>query len=878
MAMIRRSLPVRDRELADELEQLWIARRHEFGRGQANRWLARQALAFAVSVLPARCIPDRESLESAASDLRIAARALRRAPAFTTTFVLTLALAMGVVATVYGAAHWMLLRPVPGVRAADQLITMRLGMTGQRASHSSWSISQPDLVTLRQRMTAVSDLAAMTSAYVDVQERGAAPRRVAAEMVTTNYFRVLGARVLAGHGFDDDDAAGEPVAAILSYQLASAMAADPTAVIGSDLRVNGALLRVIGVMEPDFRGAELPGLALIWLPPSASSIVDPSTRPDARADRMFGMWQRMIGREAIGSTPRLVEAEANGVMAAVRREFSRHSYASALLTFQVYPGAGLDPAVRISARHTLALLVGAAAFLLCLATANLTNLALVHTLRRGDATAMRIALGASRMRVTQGLLAEGILLGMAGAGAATLIVVAGCRWLASAQLSEFGASLRGVHVDAHVLVFVMAMSFVVTLLSYVWPALTRQRHVMARLMGRAVVGRGVHGLRSALAGLQVTLSVVLVIAAMLLEHTVANLSRVDLGFLPQHLLTIRAAPKLHGYDAHKIDLLGRALEDRLRDTPELTGVGIVSPAPLRSTYIIGWLQRRPGDTERHEDVTGANYFVTPGFLNALGVRFLAGDRDWRADSGTVVITATMLRELLPGTSPASAIGHVVYGPDDVPLRIAAVTADVRLSDLTREPLPTSFRPLREGSLDEPIVIYLRSAATLSTGVATVTHAMAGIAPDIPLYDPRSAREDVDLQFAAQRVMANVAAALGVLGITLAAVGLYGVLASIVAAEQKEFAIRAALGAGSTEIVRSVLARGLTPAVVGMVVGVAGAALVSRLFSSLLFGVATLDSMAYGWGLAAAAGSCLLASLPPAFRAAHVPIVRLLRAE
>jgi predicted permease len=878
MAVIRRSLPARDRELADELALLWLARRREVGRGPANRWLARQALGFAVSVLPARCIPDRESLRSAASDMRIAARALRRAPAFTTTFVLTLALAMGVVATVYGAAHWMLLRPVPGVRAADRLITMRLGMSGQRVSHSSWPISQPDLATLRQRMSAVSDLAAMTSAYVDVQERSAAPRRVAAEMVTINYFRVLGARILAGRGFDDGDTVGEPETVMLSYRLASAMAADPASVIGSDLRVNGALLRVIGVMEPHFRGAELPGLALLWLPPSASSIVDPSTRPDARSNRMFGMWQRMIGREAMGSTPRLVEAEANGVMAAVRREFSRHSYASALLTFQVYPGAGLDPAVRMSARHTLALLVGAAAFLLCLAAANLTNLALVHTSRRGDAMAVRVALGATKTRIVQGLFAEGILLGAAGAGAATLLVIAGCRWLASAQLSEFGASLRGIHVDAQVVVFVMATSFVVTLLCYVWPAVTRQRHVMARLMGRAVVGRGVYGLRSALAGLQVALSVVLVIAALLLGHTVANLSRVDLGFSPRHLLTVRAAPMLHGYDAHKVDLLGRALEDRLRDTPDLTGVGVVSPAPLRSTYTIGWLQRRPGDTERHEDVTGANYFVTPGFLRALGMRFLAGDRDWRADSGSVVITATMLRELLPGISPASAIGHVVYGPHDTPLRIAAVTADVRLSDLTREPLPTTFRPLGESSLDEPIVIYLRSVASLSAGVATVTRAMAGIAPDIPLYDPRSAREDVDLQFAAQRVMANVATALGLLGITLAAVGLYGVLASIVAAEQKELAIRAALGAGTKEIVRSVLARGLAPAAAGMIVGVGGAALVSRLFSSLLFGVATVDSISYGWGLAAAAGASLLASLPPAYRAARIPIVRLLRAE
>lgn len=828
--------------------------------------------------MAARCIPDSESLASAVSDVRIASRALRRAPAFAFAFMLTLGLATGVVATVYGAAHWMLLRPVPGVSAADQLITMRLGMRGQRASHSSWAISQPDLATLQERMTAVSDLAAMTPAYVDVQERGAAARRVAAEIVTPNYFRVLGARVLAGRGFGDGDAAGEPDAIVLSYKLASTLYTDPESGIGAGIRINGALLRVVGVMEPEFRGAELPGSPLLWLPPSTISLVDRSAGPDARADRMFGMWQRMIGRQATGSNPQLVEAEANGVMAAVRQEFSRHSYASALLSFQVYPGTGLDPAVRISTRHTLALLVGAAALLLCLAAANLTNLALVHTLRRSGAMGVRIALGAARGRIVQGLLVEGILLGACGAGIAALLVMGGCRWLASVQLSEYGASLRGIRVDAHVFGFVMTLSIVVTLVSFLWPAVTRQRNAIAHLMGRAVTSRDAHRLRSVLVTLQVALSVVLVVAAMLLGHTVVNLSRVDLGFSPSHLLTVRAAPRSHGYDARKIDILGRALEDRLHGMPDLEGVGAVSPAPLRSAYSIGWLQRHPGDTERHEDVTGANYFVTPGFLHALGVRFLAGDPNWRADSGTVVITAAMLRELLPGTAPASAIGHVVYGPRDTPLRIAAVTADVRLSDLTREPLPTSFRPLRESPLDEPIVIYLRSAASSSAGLATVTRAMAGIAPDIPLYDARSAREDVDLQFAAQRVMADVATALGLLGITLAAVGLYGVLASIVAAEQKEFAIRAALGAGTGVIARSVLGRGLAPVVVGAAAGVAGAGLASRLFSSLLFGVATLDSISYGWGVAAVAGVSLLASLPPAWRAARVPIVRLLRAE
>ncbi|MGH7621006.1 MAG: ABC transporter permease, partial [Gemmatimonadaceae bacterium] len=282
-------------------------------------------------------------------------------------------------ATVYSATNWVLLRPVPGVRGTDRLISMRLGMKYSRASHSSWGISQPDLATLQARLTTLDELAAMTPVDVDLRVHDAAPRRAAAELVTANYFHVLRARVFAGRALAaEDEADVAPRTTVVSYELAHAITRDPGSAVGSDVRVNGILLRVVGVMEPGFRGAELPGSPLLWLPASALAIVDPSAKAGARSDRRFRVWQRMIGRRAANATPAEVEAAANGVMEAVRKEFFRNSYASTLLTFQVFPGVGLDPAVRLSARQTLVLLMGAAAFLLCLAVANLTNLALAH--------------------------------------------------------------------------------------------------------------------------------------------------------------------------------------------------------------------------------------------------------------------------------------------------------------------------------------------------------------------------------------------------------------------------------------------------------------------------------------------------------------------
>lgn len=817
--------------------------------------------------------------DSSVSDARVSLRVFRRSPAFVLTFALTLAVATAAFATVYSAANWVLLRPVPGVRGGDRLITMRLGPTFSRASHSSWGISEPDLVTLRERMTPLEDLAAMTPEEVDIQVRRAPPRRIAAEIVTGNYLHILGARLLAGRAFGAEDEADlVPRTMVLSYGFARTIAENPTSIIGTDIRVNGALLRVVGITEPGFRGAQLPGRPLLWLPASAISLVDPSARRDARGDRMFPVWKRMIGRLASGASPAQVEAAADAVMESVRKEFARNSYASTFLTFQVFPGVGLDPAVRLSARHTLAMLIGAATCLLCLAIANLTNLAFSHILARRRAIALRIALGATRARAARELVVEALVLGACGSGVALALTMAWGRWFGGTQLSEFGASLQGMGVDARVAGFVTATSFIATFIAFLQPGLVTRWRPLEYLVRHTDSAWDGHGLRSILVTVQVALSVVLLVGAMLLGRTVLNLRHVDLGFSLADLFTIEADPHLHGYDAARTVRLAEVLEDRLRAEPGIAATGLVSPTPLRSQYDIAWLQRRPGDTQRHEDVTGAGYYVSPSFLQTLGVRVLAGDSAWHADSGTVVITREALRRLYPGFSPASAVGRTAFGPKDVPLRIAAVVADVRLSDLTKKPPPTVFRPLRERPPDEPLSIYVRATGGSAQTVAEVERAMMRLAPDVPVYGARSARAAVDQQFAEQQVMAIIASALGALGVALAAIGLYGVLATVVAARQREIAIRAALGAGPGAIVRHVLARGLLPVTMGAVVGTAGAIAVSRLFASKLFDLGTLDPASYGLGLITMAVAALLACLPPAYRASRVSIVRMLRAE
>jgi putative ABC transport system permease protein len=299
--------------------------------------------------------------------------------------------------------------------------------------------------------------------------------------------------------------------------------------------------------------------------------------------------------------------------------------------------------------------------------------------------------------------------------------------------------------------------------------------------------------------------------------------------------------------------------------------------PFKSNYMTATLHR-VDDVEGKERVIGAGYYVTPGLLRAMGAKFLAGDSAWRGDSGTVVITREMLTELLPGTTPEVSIGQSVRGGRDAVYRIAGVVADMKLSDLTEAAPPTVFRPLRDGFVGQPFTMVVRTTAASESPAQTIGSAMSVAAPDVPPYDVRSVRDAVDQQFAERRVMAIVASMLGVLGVVLATVGLYGVLANVVSSEQRAIAIRAALGATPAEILTRVLVRGFVPVVVGAAAGVVGAAAMNRLLASQLFGLSALDPGAFGWAIGTMSTLALVACLPPAYRATRVSIVQMLRAE
>lgn len=879
--IIAACLPAEDeRSMLEDIAALYANRRERFGRWRADAWLTRQATGFVAHVALGRLGEFVVGGDGLRVELRASARSLLRQPAFSLPFIITLAAGIGVLSTVYATARWLVLRPVPGVSAPEALQTLRLSMDGA-PPYVVFDISDPDVRVLRERLPIQGALAAWRAIDVDLSRRGAVSRRIGGEMVSANYLAVLGARLIAGRGFvasEDREHSGVPFA-IVSAELAHSIAASPAEAVGADIHINGSLVRVVGVTTPEFRGAELPGRAQIWMPLSALAVIDPSSLPGAAANRAAGVWKNLIARTSLPTA--VLEREANAVVKAVRAEKLPSSYMMPQHRYAASAGIGLDPAVRATVRRTLSLLGASSILLLLLAIANLANLTLVRSTVTSTATAIRFALGATRARVARAVFVDAVVLGAAGCAGALLLATLWSRWYRSTQLDEHGAALQGLQLDWRVMVVSLGAAVLASTVAFLKPAFGARFRGLERQLRSGTNAPGGSRLRMTLVAVQVALSVLLLVGAGLLGRTVSNLRSIDLGFNPDRVLTLSMDPHLHGIEGSRLTDFATRFEEQVSRVDGVGAAGLISPAPLRSNYFSASMHRGAAEPDPNDasqrPVIGAGYYVSTGFLPAVGARIIAGERAWRADSGTVVLTRSAAAALYPGVDPRSVAGRVFpFGSRKRPVRIAAVIEDLSLSDITQHPPPAIFLPLSRRVAGLSMMAFVSSGRRPERLSAAVQRAAAAVSSDIPVYDVRSAREAVDQQFAARVSMARAASTLGAIGLLLAVSGLYGVLAHLVAARRREFGIRAAMGATPRRILRDVIAGGLAPVWVGLLIGVAGASGASRALRSQLFGLEPNDPTTYGFAVLALLAASLIACAIPALRSSRVSPAEALR--
>ncbi len=871
-AFVSRLEEVRDREGALGLARLWGATLLDVTRNAtALRWAALRDAATAGPGLR--------------QDLRYALRSLAKSPGFAAVAVVTLALGIGANTAIFSVVNTVLLRPLP-YEEPEELVLLWGEMTNRGVTE--FPHSPPDFRDYQRESTLFEGIAAVVTFPQPVGGEDGDPEQIETGAVSWNFFDVLGVEPALGRDFAPEDAEpGEPqpgqppgfsppATAILSHRLwQQRYGADPD-VLGRRIDVAGFPVTVVGVLPPDFA---------LHMPPDAglarNAELWTALRLDYDATPRGNVFLSVVGRLKDGVTLEQARTEMDRIAGLARERFQGWETA----------GFGLDVVfmhehLTRSVRPLLWALMGAVAFVLLIACANVSNLLLVRATTRERELAIRRAVGGTRGRLVRQMLLESGLLALAGA-VLGLAVARGGIDLLTALRPEDLPRLDAVSLDAGVLGFTVAVAGIAALLFGTLPALHGTRsHLAESLRDRGASGDAgrVRTLRSGVVVGEVALCLVLLIGAGLMVRSFASLQDVDPGFRPEGVLTFSLTLPQPRYPLPADRArMNRQLLERLGSIPGVEAVGAALPLPLSGQAMNG----RYGPEEalaEPERFRQADYrAVLPGYFRAMGTRLLEGRTFTaadEADSAAVVVVDEVLAERMwPGESAVGKRFVVrVTTPEPQWVEVVGVVEHQRHASLAEEGRETIFYPDRFVGSFGQLTWTLRSSGPPLSVLEAARREVHALDPRIPLADVRPMENYVREAMAPTRFTLILIGAFGAVALILASVGLYGVLAYTVRQRTAEFGVRMAFGAGSRSILGMVVRRGMALTAVGVGVGVLAAMGLTRLMSGLLVGVAPTDPLTYlGISLlflAVAAGACLL----PALRATRVDPATALREE
>ena len=821
-------------------------------------------------------------------DLRYALRWLARNPGFAAVAVLTLALGIGTVTTIFSILDAAVLRPLP-YRDPDSLVKISITHQEGNTPAEPFAWSYPKFESLRRHARSFEAVAAFSTA--DLNLTGVAePERLSGEIVSAAYFPVLGVSAVLGRTFtaDEDGAPGGHPVALISHGLWQRRFGGSASIVGRAISVNRRPLTVVGVLPERFAG--LGGEAEIWVPMAmAGAFIYPDILTEDG-----NHWHEVVGRLKPGVSPASADAEMRVVGRQIADEYPME-VRGAVWGAAAAPlnDSRVDPALR----RSVLVLFGAVTFVLLIACANVAALLLARAASRGREVAIRLAIGAGRRRIVRQMLTESVVLAVAGGVAGVLLSLWGVEALSRIErLSGVGDPsflfrFAAVELDARVLVFALAVSLLTGLVFGMAPALHATRADLGAALKEggagAVAGAGRRrlSLRGVLVPLQVALALVLLVGAGLLTRSLARLSGYDAGFRPEGVLTMRFDPSgvLDG-DRSQAAVFRRAMLERLAALPGVTSVATGRTPPVSSRNMIAVV--RQVDDRRFSVEEGATQIgihdVSPDYFRTLSIpirsgrAFTAEDRE--GSRKVVVVSETTARRLWPGQDP---IGHrlsatTFYFADET-AEVVGVAGDVLYGRPGgRQPLDLYY-PSFQGGLPWG-TLFVKTSGDPAALAPAVRREIKALAPNLPVFDVATMESRAARTFSRERFGAGLLGLLAGIALFLASVGIYGLVAETVSARTREIGLRMALGARPADILGGVLRHGLTLAGLGLGTGLAAAFALSRLLSSLLFGVAASDLATYGAVsailLAVAAGACWI----PARRATRIDPMLALRRD
>src|SRR5262245_43600488 len=823
-------------------------------------------------------------------DLRHGFRMLRQRPGFTLAALIALALGIGANTAIFSVVNAVLLRPLP-FADPDRLVIV--WQTTQQGEYSQLSLAYPNYDELRKQCQVCEGIGAWHS-YTSTRfalTGGAQPEQAQYAVVSAGLFSVLGVKPALGRGFQpEEDQLGAARVAIISHGLWQRRWAGDTKLIGQPITLNGQNYTLVGVMPQGFAFPRFPRDAEVWVPLSGDPFPGRRFSPGTR-------YLNVIARLKAGAT--LAQAEAE--METIARRIEQQDP-------QFNRGLGLRPTPlhrQLTGHLRLALfvLLGAVGFVLLIACANVANLLLARAASRRQEIAVRLALGATRLRLVRQLLTESLMLALLGGAAGLLLAAWGIELLsiipynAASYYIPYNVPHDQITLDVKVLGFTFALSLLAGVIFGLAPAFQSSRpDINASLKGvGASVGAGSrreHS-RSLLVVAEIALSLVLLVGAGLMIKSFVRLQEVDPGFEPESVLTAEIGlPRAKYPDGQRVAGFHDQLLERLAALPGISAAGLGSSLPLSGTNADTsfFIEGRPMLEPRERPHTHPRT-ISPDYFRAMGIRMVEGRaftaQDQAQAQRVTIINETMARRFWPANT---ALGkHVAldfetmkFFPDRPPefdlamgmRKIVGVARDVKHEGLETEPQPEMYIPDRQLP-EREMNLVIRAAVDPATLAAAVRSAVSSIDPDQPVANIKPMSKLLADSIAKPRFNYLLLTIFAAVALILTTSGVYGVMSYAVAARTREMGIRLALGARGADVLKLVIRQGMKPVMVGVALGLGGAYWLTRVMATLLYDVSPTDPAIFTGVAALLAMVALLACYLPARRATKVdPVIAL----
>jgi predicted permease len=807
-------------------------------------------------------------------DLRYAVRLLVKNPVFTGVVVLTLALGIGLNTAVFSVIDGLLLRPLPGTRSPNELVQLYRTYRGDVQFGSN---SVPHYLDVRERsgdtFSGVS-LWGFESMNLTAAGRN---QRVLGVMASANHFSVLGVNATLGRTFvpAEDTGRGAHPVAVISWSTWKGAFGGDSGIVGRPIVLNGRSYTIVGVAPPQFRGVIPLVIPAVWVPLSQFDDVRPGAREQytSRGNNSFNLIARLKPEVTLGQANEQMKALIAGLRAEHPQDYDQSG-----INLVLQSDAGIHPSFRTAQVGLSSVVMAVVGVLLLVACVNVANLFLARARDRAREMAIRLSLGARRARLVQQLLTESLLFagasGLAGIGLAWWVIRLANRIRLPLDV-DFSADL---HLSPLVVAFAFGVSLITGLLFGLAPALQATNpSLIPALKGEAPAGQSRSRASKGLVVAQMALSIVLLVSAGLFLRDLQNATTVDKGFNSENLLIADLAPGLQGYTRARSEALYRRLRESLMSRPNVKAVGYTNTVPLGLSENDSDVEIAGYTPARNENMSLQTARVTPGYFEAMGIPFKEGrdftEQDDSASVRVMVVNEQMAKKYWEGKSP---IGQTVrYGERDH--TVIGVVPTGKYQRLGEPPTPFYYVAQAQHWSQE-MSIVVRTTDDPESVAPVLRSAAASFDETLPVSDIRTMSKHLGIALMPARLAGASLGVFGLLGLVLASVGMYGVMAYAVSQRRREIGIRMAIGAAAGDVVGMIMRQGLALVIIGAAIGIGGALAASRLLRGILYGSSVVDPVTFVGVPLLLTAVAALASWLPARRASGVDPLEALRRE